>query len=113
MPAKKAKKPSAKRPSRLRQAAKQVAVDADQVREDLNQLLRSLETLSVEALREVSERALALIAEKTGDEKRSLIGGVIGGAVSIGETVAGLFSRSGDAAPKKGRTRKVRKEAGA
>ena len=71
MPAKKAKKPSAKRPSRLRQAAKQVAVDADQVREDLNQLLRSLETLSVEALREVSERALALIAEKTGDEKRS------------------------------------------
>ena len=113
MPAKKVNRPSAKTPSRLRQAAKQVAVDADQVREDLNQLLRSLETLSVEALREVSERALALIAEKTGDEKRSLIGGVIGGAVSIGETVAGLFSRSGDAAPKKGRTRKVRKEAGA
>ena len=113
MPAKKAKKPAAKQPSRLRQAVKQVAVDADQVRQDLDQLLRSLETLSVEALREVSERALALIAEKTSDEKPSLIAGVIGGAVSIGETVAGLFSRSGDAAPKKGRTRKVRKEAGA
>ena len=113
MPVKKARKPSAKRPSRLRQAAKQVAIDADQVREDLNQLLRSLETLSVEALREVSERALALIAEKTGDEMRSLIGGVIGGALSIGETVAGLSSRSGGDAPKKGRTRKARKEAGA
>ena len=113
MPAKKAKKPAAKQPFRLRQAAKQVAVDADQVRQDLDQLLRSLETLSVEALREVSERALALIAEKTSDEKPSLIAGVIGGAVSIGETVAGLFSRSGDDRPKKGRARKARKAVGA
>lgn len=47
MPAKKAKKPSAKKPSRLRRAAGQVAVDADQVREDLNRLLLSLENLSV------------------------------------------------------------------
>ena len=112
MPAKKAKKPSAKRPSRLRKAAKQVALDADQVREDLDQLLRSLETLSVEALREVSERALALIAEKTSDEKRSSVAGIIEGAVSIGETVTGLFSRSGGGAPKKGRARKARKEIG-
>lgn len=67
MPAKKAKKsPARKPPSRLREAAKQVAVDVDQVREDLNKLLRSLETLSVEALREVADRALALIAERAG-----------------------------------------------
>ena len=108
MPAKKAKKPFAKKPSRLRRAARQVADDADQVREDLNRLLLSLENLSVEALREVSDRALVLIAERTGEEKRSLIGGVIDGAVSIGETVAGMFSRSGGDAPKKGRTRKAR-----
>jgi hypothetical protein len=87
MPAKKAKKPSANKPSRLRRAAGQVAVDADQVREDLNRLLLSLENLSVEAVREVSDRALVLIAERTGGEKRSLIGGVIDGAVSIGKTV--------------------------
>ena len=35
----------------------------------------------------MSDRALVLIAERTGGEKRSLIGGVIDGAVSIGETV--------------------------
>ena len=107
MPVKKAKKPPPKKPSRLRQAAKQVAADADQVREDLDKLLGSLEALSVEALREVSDRALALIAEKTSSEKRSLIGGVIGGAVSLGESITGLLSRSGDQ-PKKGRTKKAR-----
>ena len=106
MPAKKAKKLPAKKPSRLKQAARQVAVDANQVREDLNKLLSSLENLNVEALREVSDRALALIAERTGEEKRSLIGGVIGGALSIGESITGLFSRSGDV-PKKGRARKA------
>jgi hypothetical protein len=108
MPAKKARKSPVKKPSRLKQAARQVAVDANQVREDLNKLLRSLENLSVEALREVSDRTLALIAEKTGEEKRSLIGGVIGGALSIGESITGLFSRSGDDGPKKGRSRKAR-----
>src|SRR5579864_2685925 len=99
MPAKHAKKPSAKRPSRVKQAARQVAVDANQVREDLNKLLLSMENLSVEALREVADKALALIAEKTGEEKRSLIGGVIGGALSIGESITGLFLRSGSDAP--------------
>jgi hypothetical protein len=108
MPAKRAKKQPAKKTSRLRRATEQVANDADQVRADLNKLLLSLENLSVEALREVSDRAVALIAERTGGEKRSLIGGVIGGAVSIGETVAGLFSRSGGDAAKKGRARKAR-----
>jgi hypothetical protein len=108
MPARKAKKPPARKPSRLKQAATQVAVDANQVRQDLNKLLLSLDNLSVEALREVSDRALALIAEKTGEEKRSLIGGVIGGALSIGESITGLFSRSGGDARKKGRPRKAR-----
>jgi hypothetical protein len=90
----------------LKQAAKQVAVDANQVREDLKTLLLSRENLSVEALREVAERALALIAEKTGVEKRSLIGGVIVGALSIGESITGLFSRSaGDAPNGQGRRR--------
>jgi hypothetical protein len=107
MPAKKAKKPPARKPSRLKQAANQVAVDANQVRADLNRLLLSLENLNVEALRVVSDRALALIAEKTGEEKRSLIGGVIGGALSIGESITGLFSRSGGDEPKKGRARKA------
>ena len=115
MPAKRAKKPAPKKPSRLRQAAKQVAVDADQVREDLNKLLGSLETLSVEALREVSDRALALIAERAGVEKRSLIGGVIGSAVSIGESITGLFSKSvvNSPARKQGRMTKPRGTTGA
>jgi hypothetical protein len=82
MPTKKAKNPPARKPSRLRQATKQVAVDADQVRQDLGKLLLSLEDLSVEALKEVSDRALELIAEKSGVDKRSMIGAVIGGAVS-------------------------------
>jgi hypothetical protein len=107
MPARKAKKPHARKPSRLRQAATQVAVDASQVREDLNKLLLSLEHLNVEALREVSDRALALIAEKAGEEKRSLIGGVIGGALSIGESITGLFSRSGGDVRKKRRAGKA------
>ena len=75
-------------------------MDANQIQEDLNKLLLSLEHLSVEALREVSDRTLTLIAEKTGEAKRSLIGGVIGGALSIGESISGLFSRSDGDAPK-------------
>ena len=54
-------------------------MDANQVREDLNKLLLSLDTSALR-LWEVSDRALALTAEKTGEEKRSLIGGVIAGA---------------------------------
>ena len=107
MPTKKAKNPPAQKPSRLRQAAKQVAVDADQVRQDLGKLLLSLEDLSVEALKEVSDRALELITEKTGVDKRSMIGAVIGGAVSIGDTVAGLFAKS-KPVPKKRRVRRTR-----
>jgi hypothetical protein len=108
-PARRAKRSAAQRPSRLKEAAIQVAVDADQVRQSLDKLLLSLEDLSVEALREVSDRALALIEEKGGGEKRSLIGAVIAGTVSIGESVAGLFSKS-EPAPKKGRTKRARAE---
>jgi hypothetical protein len=105
-PAKKAARPPARKALRLRQAAKQVVVDAEHVRQDLGRLLVSLEDLSVEALKEVSDRALELIAERTVVEKRSMIGAVIGGAVSVGESVAGLFTRSAPA-PKRRRARKA------
>ena len=108
-PAKKAAKPP-KEPSRLRQAARQVAVDADEVRHDLNKLLLSLEVLSVEALREVSSRALELIEQKAGGQKRSFIGGVVGGAMSIGESITGLFGKSADEpVPRKRRARRARR----
>jgi hypothetical protein len=58
-------------------------------------------------LREVSNRALALIDEKNGEVQRSFIGGVVGSAVSIGESIAGLFGGS-EPAPKKRRSRKTR-----
>jgi hypothetical protein len=106
-PARRTKNPPVKTPTRLRQAASRVAVDADQVRQDLNKLLKSLEHLSVEALREVSNRALALIDEKNGEVQRSFIGGMVGSAVSIGESIAGLFGGS-ESAPKKRRSRKTR-----
>jgi hypothetical protein len=98
----------AKRSSRLKRAARQVAVDADQVRQDLDKLLASLENLSVEALKEVSDRALSLIAEKTEEKKRSMVDAVIGGALNA---VSGLFSRS-EPAKKKRPTRKRAAEAG-
>jgi hypothetical protein len=100
------KKAAAKKSTRLKQAARQAVIDADHLRQDLSKLLLSLEDLSVEALQEVSGRALALIAEKTGQEKRSLVGAVIGGAVSVGESVVGLFSRPEPAS--KGRGKKAR-----
>jgi len=99
-------KAAAKSPSRIREAARRAVVDADQVQADLDKLLKSLEGLGVEALREVSDRALALIAEKTGDEKRGFIEGVIGGAKSIGESITGLFGKS-ESAPKKSGRKKV------
>jgi len=101
--AKKTTKQPTKKPSRVNQAARQIAADAELMRADLDKLLKSPEALSVEALKEVSDRALALIAEKTGMEKRSLIVA----AVSVGESVIGLFSRSGGDAPKEGRVRKA------
>jgi hypothetical protein len=96
-------KAAAKSPSRIREAARRVVVDADQVRADFDKLLKSLEGLGVEALREVSDRALALIAEKTGEEKRSFIEGVIGGAKSIGGSITDLFGKSATAPKKSGR----------
>lgn len=107
MPAKKARTTPEKRRTRLKQAARQVADNADQVRQDLGKLLLSLEDLSAEALKEVSDRALELIAEKTGVQKRSMIGAVIGGAASIGQSVSGLFSKS-EPAPMRPRPKKAR-----
>ena len=101
-PAKKTKKPPHKKASPLSEAARQVAIDAGQVTQDLNKLLLSLEGLSVEALREVSNRSLALIAERTGGEKRSVADAVLGGALSIGQSVSRLFSKSEPAAKKRG-----------
>jgi hypothetical protein len=98
-------KTAAKSPSRVKEAVSQVAADADQVRAELDELLKSLERLGVEALREVSDRALALIAEKTAEEKRGFIEGVIGGAKSIGESITGLFGKSETAPKKPGRKR--------
>jgi hypothetical protein len=103
-PATKAAKRPAK-PSRLKDPARQVAVDADRVRRDLGQLLLSLEDLSVEELRQVSDRALALVAKKTGGEKRSVIGAALHGAASLGESIAELFSKS-EPVPMKRRARK-------
>jgi hypothetical protein len=65
-----------------------------------------LEHLSVEALREVSNRALAPIDEKNGEVQRSFIGGVVGSAVSIGESIEALFGGS-EPAPEKRRSRKT------
>lgn len=78
-----------------------MAVDARQVRRDLDKLLLSLEDLSVEALREVADRALALIIEKTGERKRSVIGDVMGSAASIGNAITGLFTNSNPASKKR------------
>jgi hypothetical protein len=41
------------------------------VRQDPGKLLLALGNLSVEALKEIADRALELIAKKTGVEKRS------------------------------------------
>ena len=109
-PAKRAtrRKAAAKSPTRVQQAAKQVADDADQVRADLDRLLKSLEGLGVEALREVSDRALVLIAEKTGNEKRGFMAGVVDGAKSIGELITGLFGGSDSKAAPARRSRRAK-----
>jgi hypothetical protein len=69
-----------------------------------------LEVLSVEALREISNRALELIEEKAGGQKRSFIGGVVDGAMSIGESITGLFGKSADEpVPRRRRARRARR----
>jgi hypothetical protein len=64
------------------------------VRQDLGKLLLSLEDLSVEALKEVSDRALELIAEKSGVDKRSMIWRGDWRRGEHRDTVAGLFAKS-------------------
>jgi DNA-binding protein H-NS len=87
-----------KRTPPVRQAAKQVAVDAEPVRPDLDNLLKSLDVLSVASLQQVADQALALIREKTEQDKRTLIGVVTARAISLGESITGLFTKSADEA---------------
>lgn len=86
VPAKRAKKKAAA-------GAKRPAVVAQRSSE-LDQVQRSLEGLSVAALREVIEFATDLIEQKTEGVKRSFIEEVTARAVSLGLSVTDLFSRS-------------------
>jgi DNA-binding protein H-NS len=85
VPVKRAKKRAA--------PAKKPAVVAQRSPE-VNQLLKSLEGLSVAALREVIESATDLIEQKTEGVKRSFIEEVTARAVSLGLSVTDLFTRS-------------------
>ena len=85
VPAKRAKKKAA--------PAKRPAVVAQRSSE-LDQVQKSLEGLSVAALREVIESATDLIEQKTEGVKRSFIEEVTARAVSLGLSVTDLFSRS-------------------
>src|SRR5271166_6663956 len=90
-PAKRAKKTApAKKASPVKLAVKQVVVDADQVRVDLDKLLKFLEGLGVVALREVVQRATVLIDEKTEGEKRSFIEEVTARAQALGMSLADI-----------------------
>ena len=73
---------------------------------EMDQLLKSLEDLSVAALRKVVESATALIGQKTEGEKRSFIEEVTARAKSLGVSITDLFGKSAPkpikkAAPKK------------
>ncbi len=90
------KSASAKRTPTVRPVAKQVAADAEPVGADLVSLLKSLDDLCVISLQQVADRALALIQEKTGHDKRTFIGEVTARAISLGESITGLFTKSAD-----------------
>jgi DNA-binding protein H-NS len=100
-PAKRAKKTAPARKaspvnkaSPVKLAVKQVAVDADQVRVDLDKLLKSLEGLGVVALREVAQRATVLIDERTEGEKRSFIEEVTARAQALGMSLADIVAKA-------------------
>ena len=61
---------------------------------EMDQLLKSLEDLSVAALRKVVESATALIGQKTEGEKRSFIEEVTARAKSLGVSITDLFGKS-------------------
>jgi len=83
-PAKRAKKSApVKRVARVERAPSEI-----------EKLLKSLEDMSVAALRKVVECATALIAEKTEGEKRSFIEEVTARAKSLGVSITDLFGKS-------------------
>jgi DNA-binding protein H-NS len=61
---------------------------------EIDKRLKSLEALSVAALRKVVECATALIAQKTEGEKRSFIEEVTARAKSLGVSITDLFGKS-------------------
>ena len=67
---------------------------AQRVQSEMDKLLKSIEDLSVAALRKVVERATALIAQKTEGEKRSFIEEVTARAKSLGVSITDLFGKS-------------------
>ena len=95
-PAKRAKKSApAKRAARL-----------ERVPSEIEKLLKSLEDMSVAALRKVVECATALIAEKTDGEKRSFIEEMTARAKSLGVSITDLFGKSAPKPPKKAAPKK-------
>ena len=90
-PAKKA--PTVRNASPVKLAARKVAADAEQVRVDVDLLLKSLDHLGVVALRDVVARATVLIAEKTEGERRSLIDEVTARAKGLGPSLADLVGK--------------------
>jgi DNA-binding protein H-NS len=82
--AKRAKKPApTKRAARVQRAPSEI-----------DELLKSLEDLSIAALRKVVECATALITQKTEGEKRSFIEEMRARAKSLGVSITDLFGKS-------------------
>ena len=73
---------------------------------DIEKLLKSLEDMSVAALRKVVECATALIAQKTEGEKRSFIEEVTARAKSLGISITDLFGKSTSKPVKKASSKK-------
>ncbi len=76
---------------------------------EMDQRLKSLEDLSVTALRKLVECATTLIAQKTEGEKRSFIEEVTARAKSLGVSITDLFGKS---APKPVKKAPRKKRAG-
>jgi hypothetical protein len=68
---------------------------------EVEKLLKSLEDMSVAALRKVVECAMALIAQKTEGEMRSFIEEVTARAKSLGVSITDLFGKSAPTPVKK------------
>jgi DNA-binding protein H-NS len=82
------------------------AARAERARSEIEKLLKSLEDMSVAALRKVVECATALIAQKTEGEKRSFIEEMTARAKSLGVSITDLFGKSAPKPPKKAAPKK-------